>query len=328
MKNILSTLRANNLFNNLKTPQKKPHASKYEDLVQECQGRTLDYYDLNYNQEKEMKKDDFYCIDATSLDYPCVILVFGEGLKIEGSNATHNFGPYEDGFGFSGMYGKVTATVDTKARFFIQYVTSFSYKLDQTTDGIKQNAEVISVIVMKSEWEQTITFKGYNRTTSEEGYIEMFQISNPLTSDITITPGKEGDMLHYYYFTDQSEDFFEGNVREQWNAKATSLLAQPLAPEPAPEYFEVTADVRVKAVKTPEYYPEMVVLAEQNKIYYRGMEEFTDFEANKGLSAGAIAGIVIACVVVVGVIVFCIVWFVVLKKGCCCKSQKVAATSD
>ena len=38
----------------------------------------------------------------------------------------------------------------------------------------------------------------------------------------------------------------------------------------------------------------------------------------KGLSAGAIAGIVIACVVVVGVVVFCIVWFVVLKKGCCC----------
>ena len=43
----------------------------------------------------------------------------------------------------------------------------------------------------------------------------------------------------------------------------------------------------------------------------------------KGLSAGAIAGIVIACVVVVGIVVFCIVWFVVLKKGCCC-SKKVS----
>ena len=40
-----------------------------------------------------------------------------------------------------------------------------------------------------------------------------------------------------------------------------------------------------------------------------------------GLSAGAIAGIVIACLVVVGVIVFCICYFLVCKKGGCNKKS-------
>ena len=52
-------------------------------------------------------------------------------------------------------------------------------------------------------------------------------------------------------------------------------------------------------------------------IFDNSVEEY-EFLDGGGLSAGAIAGIVIACVVVVGVVVFCIVWFVVLKKGCCC----------
>ena len=48
---------------------------------------------------------------------------------------------------------------------------------------------------------------------------------------------------------------------------------------------------------------------------------------SSSLSAGAIAGIVIACVVVVGVIVFCVVWFVVLKKSCCCGKKNSDAAS-
>ena len=39
-----------------------------------------------------------------------------------------------------------------------------------------------------------------------------------------------------------------------------------------------------------------------------------------GLSAGAIGGIIFACIVVVGVTAFCIVWFVVLKKPLVCCS--------
>lgn len=46
--------------------------------------------------------------------------------------------------------------------------------------------------------------------------------------------------------------------------------------------------------------------------YYcpKGMEKYGD----DGLSAGAIAGISVGCVVAVAIIVFCIVFFVVRKK--------------
>ena len=322
MKNILSTLRVTNLFKP-KTPQKIPHASNYANLVEECQGSTVSYYNLNYNQERDMKKDDFCCIDAESLRG--VVFVFGEGLKIEGSNETHNFGPFEDGFGFSGIYAKVTATVDTKARFFTE---SIGLSEVSTIEGefIPMSTEMVSVIVMKSDWEQTLTSHGTIEKTSAAFYSEVANIINPLTSDVKVTPGDKS-FANAIFNSEEGRDITI-NKPQNVNSDLVSVSAIPGSIEELLLSFEVTTDVAVKAVKTPDYYPEMVVLAEQNKIYYRGMDEFNDFEANKGLSPGAIAGIVIACVVVVGVIVFCIVWFVVLKKGCCCKSQKVAAASD
>ena len=85
---------------------------------------------------------------------------------------------------------------------------------------------------------------------------------------------------------------------------------------------EWNADVKIEAAKVPENYPDKIALIQNGAIYSTDDEDFDDFLNGGGLPAGAIAGIVIACVVVVGVVVFCIVWFVVLKKGCCGKGGK------
>ena len=81
---------------------------------------------------------------------------------------------------------------------------------------------------------------------------------------------------------------------------------------------EYNAKTKIKVSgpsKVNEIIPRKIIKLEANRLYSH--DDKDDKVGGSGLSAGAIAGIVIACVVVVGIIVFCIVWFAVLKKGCC-----------
>ena len=91
-------------------------------------------------------------------------------------------------------------------------------------------------------------------------------------------------------------------------------------PEPADNThlsFDATVSVKIKE-RIPNC-PEIVFPLQQYQVFDNSIQSLdpTPEEDPDGLSAGAIAGIVIACVVVVAVVVFCVVWFVVLKKGCC-----------
>ena len=108
--------------------------------------------------------------------------------------------------------------------------------------------------------------------------------------------------------------------KREFNQEVFSVYAYPKPS--AGTSFSAKADVTVESQDKNQFLPDKVALMEVNRIYSTADEDYD--LGNGGLSAGAIAGIVIACVVVVGVVIFLIVWFVVLKKGCCCSGSKVS----
>ena len=68
----------------------------------------------------------------------------------------------------------------------------------------------------------------------------------------------------------------------------------------------------------PGDYPQKIWKIQQGLFTKDTPDDEIPDSSGDGLPPGAIAGIVIACIVVVGVAAFCIVWFVVLKKQCPC----------
>ena len=262
--------------------------------LEDCTGHTLSSSDNG--RERTLAKNDFFCFDGRSAWQ--TLLVLGSGLKFEAidPNSKTETISKNNGYGASALYVKVSNPGDE------QKVTPYFYPLQLSMKEGEQEAK--QILVMKKEWEQTITTKGEENS----GVSETIHVINPLKSKVTVNPGDGTQITIDLQGTNtiDKEQTFEDFI--------VSVMAYPKGDETEGTY---KADITVEASKTPANYPEKVALLENGKLYSTDDEDYDDFEGG-GLSAGAIAGIVIACVVVVGVVVFCIVWFVVLKKGCCC----------
>ena len=286
MNTFLAHIRAASLAS-----KKITNANEAQTLRQQCNGHT----ESTLPATKQLKKDEYFCYDAMN-----TVFSFGPSLKFEAEDPkdSSKIISKNNAYGATHLFVKITNTgSDT--------VTVHNWEqnmIPYTNEGSN------SVLVLKKEWKGTIT----NKAEKDESLSELLSIYNPNgKTKVTVDPSDAAGLV--VSFEDQKPIEKKEEIP---NIEYVMVYASPKKGSDE-ETGEWTADVKIEASSVPDNYPEKITLVQNGAIYSKDDEDY-DFMNGGGLPAGAIAGIVIACVVVVGVIVFCVVWFVVLKKDCCC----------
>ena len=270
-----------------------------------CDGCRIASSDANKGTQEFPDK---YCICVDSRNY--AFFTFGEGLTIEGADKDgKKFGTSTNAWGGSSGYFKISTTKPTEVTYFFQaiYVNDFDIPTAEYEDR---------QIFVAKDWEGTIKFVAD---------IEKMDPPTGKYQKETVYVGAKKVTLTYETEADVSVSVDpepEGEINTKKGTVSGSLIkASPYIKDfgnGKEGKFEAEAKLNIKINEKPKFYPDIIFQLKQNQIFDDNLEEY-EFLSEEGLSAGAIAGIVIACVVVVGVVVFCIVWFVVLKKSCPCK---------
>ena len=302
MKNILSLKRAAHLQNRNITKQAKVSAPTG------CGTPTCpDLYQAQGIGDRDIPEGQ--CICVNSVGYASFI--FGEGIEIEGNLADgKQLKPVQNAWGGSNGYFKVTAKQDTHVYYLANYVP-----IEESFEGY-----TIRQIVALKDWQGTIQSKVDINTV--EPYDGSYHIDFLYTGGAAVSVSYESkyDIDVKLYPDTTTPDENKDTVTGQF----VSLSLDPGEngdPDPTDNTHEVyDASVTVQIKQRIPNSPEINFELKPNTIFDSSSIQSIDptpEEDPDGLSAGAIAGIVIACVVVVAVVVFCVVWFVVLKKGCC-----------
>ena len=302
---MLKTLLTNNITSNNFTRKQK-------DLLSGCsEANYMTSYDPVDFEYLQLKASDFFCINNTVDKYGSKHFwgAFGEGLIFEGLDASGKyFEPVLDAFASTLSLIKVTATVDTNVELFT-YIYTF------TEPNVVQDY----VLVFKENWQGRIKSKNKDNIN----YLTEIAIPNSQNSIVTITP--EDDATAYYLSLQHDGELgFSGTNREVTISNSFIVSVSHYSTNKDGKYdYYGNVLIKTTAPRWPNIYPNKTILLKDDTIFDATTEDYIlpDID-DDGLSAGAIAGIVITVVVVVAVVVFCIVWFVVLKKGCCGKSQK------
>ena len=189
--------------------------------------------------------------------------------------STKKSGTMEIGFISNGEYDDKGGS---STSYYIQGVSSY-HSTRSTSVSIPDKYEV-----------SVQTDSGYTSTYSKSGYI-------------TDTTRIYGYLSSYGDFDIQAND-------KSYSIKATCSIS-----------FGDKADTSKRATDISEddwAFPEITAtLSTQGGIFTEDNIDTTfpaEEEEDKGLSAGAIVGIVIGCIVVVGIIGFCVYWFVFRKN--------------
>ena len=305
MKSLLAKQRALNIS------RKLPPLSQKAASISGCDTAHMVPDDSN-NHEYQMKGGEYKCIVETE-----TFLVTGKSFTIEGVNLEtgESLGdPVEKAYGATeGLY-KVTANEDTTATF---------YQLDVGNEVEEEGFITYTPLLLRSFQGTFSTLYTLDSQTETQVYVY-----NPNGYKVTVS-SKD-------YFTfggDQltGESSFEGSDRIMITMSPNLDGMEEGDIDPQKGYC-VAVDVNVQMDSFPENWPTKSFYLKAGAIYSDSTIEDAssktvcdsgsdDEDDGNGLGAGAIAGIVIACVVVVGAIAFCVVWFAVLKKGCGGKSK-------
>ena len=310
MKNLLGYLRAQQSTGFI-NPARETKVAGETDVDTIC--KTMQRPRLG--EEITMKAGTSYCYTAYSNE---MLLIFGEGFTVEASNGTHYFGPVQNAFAFIGLNGLINATKDTNVTFYRATVPVYEDSVIES-EGYTVSQKYLVYGVLKDEWEKTLTLESDVSLKSSSVSYEVAVIINPLKSQVTVTPDN-GVMA----MVDNYTDYYVSNHQftQETTFEGTTVIAAPWIPTGTKTTLDT--DVKSKAVDIPKNFPEKIIKIQKNGIYSYDDE---DFDSGSGLSGGEIAAIVIVVIVVVGIIAFCVVWFVVLKKGCCCKGKVKSSSS-
>ena len=264
----------------------------------------------------ELKKGDCFCFDSSD----GVSFIFSPNLRVEGNAVGGSYlGPVDHAWGASTGYFKVTLLEDLEPETF------YSSNEVKLLDNILSIPGDLRNIAIFKDWEGTIK--------SEVDIQDKDRLQGDLTGEIVyalapeVTVSFETDEMVYASWDGNNvspgSNQQKGTVttnRAYGFAAPTDVYNALTKLDPSlvdNKKYEAKASITVTLNDQTPWYPNKIFQMKPNMIFDNSVEEY-EFLDGGGLSAGAIAGIVIACAVVVGVVVFCIVWFVVLKKGCCC----------
>ena len=184
-------------------------------------------------------------------------------------------------------------------------------------EGIRVNYEMY--FVSKPEADLNLKYEGERSGSTAKVDANRFYVYNPNKFSA------EADFDNQY--VDQNNEPIDKRLSKE-NPKITDVIYGSFGLEPDESANSVSISLKIKiSGNDPGNFPQKTWKV-QHGIFTKDTED--DDLPGSGLSAGEIAGIVIACVVVVAIIVFLIVWFVVLKKKCCCgkKVEKSKSSSS
>ena len=321
MKNFLSLKRASSLQNTNITKQVKATYPEgcVENPTAEGECKILQFSGTRVGSQK-FSGGDCFCVDSSS----AASFIFGQGLSIEGIGYDGTpLAKRQNAWGGSTGYFKITAEQDTEVNYIVNAI-----EIDTETDPTIDSR---SIAVLK-DWDGKIkveldvqgfvTYNGVRVGVNGEMTDETIYTGG---QQVTVTYESEDKLFtQKIVHNPQTGSYQQSEVEVGTKGEFTALFGAVGfyfdLEDLEKKKYDQEASVTIKIDKKLPYQPDKIFQVKPNQIFDDSLEEY-DFLAG-GLSAGAIAGIVIACVVVVGVIVFCVIWFVVLKKGCCCGGGK------
>ena len=326
MKALLSQARLNSLKDRSKL--KKTNAVKPLEFTN-CTRLQIPEgaYSSDFAMSYDVTANQPFCIQ---LEYSQLLLVFGSGLKFEGQyiNETGETATItkENGYGAMGaMDVRITPSADGKVQIYSNNV----FEISEYDEYGGSSDETVSIGILKSQWEGSVTYKAQADDTSSNSYSEELYVINPNTTTFQAQAGRDAvfrfeawDLRESGFSSQQLPEQIQRNGEQEGEIVAVHPFMDPSLIDESMTSIDITAsvDVTVTSSTTPDNFPNKVIKFEEKTLYGYDDDDFEDFgwSGSSGLTGGEIAGIVIACIVVVGIAAFCIVWFVVLKKPCFC----------
>ena len=270
---------------------------------------------------QDFKKGDSYCFTTNG-----ILVGFGEGLQWEGiaTETGESLGVVENAWGGSKGTFKITGTAETTTVVFYHNEASFE----------SREVSAYNTLYMKKNYSGTISSQMTLQLSTQyfSNKAIRFVHINPYKSTVTFNSEAyillEGELDNYQKEIEIGNNLqYTGEfivatvVPKEYGDLVTEVSKIP----PSDGTYSDSADFTIGEDEFPPYYPDQIVEFKNGVIFGPETEEYSPPNLKVEVSAkpddgdlpgGAIAGIVIACVVVVGVIAFCVVWFAVLKKTC------------
>ena len=268
------------------------------------------------------------------------IMAFGEGLQFEGvaTETGESLGPTNNAWGGTEGTFKITGTAETTSVTF--YHTEYGFEPRET--------ESIDTLFMKKNFKGNITSTLTINIAAQQTIRKAVRFIhvNPLKSTVSFNTDA------YLLIEGDGDDFPSISKLHQGNLQVTGrFIVATVVPKiygdlvtgasqaiPSDGTYGDMATFTINDATTPENYPDQLIEFKLGAIFSTESPAYdppnlmagitTNDDDGDKLTAGEIAGIVIACVVVVAVVVFLIVWFAVLKKGCGNKKKTSSKSSS